>query len=167
MAMASRVLVAFDADETGDEKASWWTEHLPHAVRLRPTRHDVNEMLTAGDDLTAWIHGEQNDGPTEPEETNEAAKGSLLSSAPEELFNMFDTVDGDEKKAAILEGAMLGTNTEQLGRMIGALYGRTEMTRIFRAALSHLDHWDSQDIASVAGGARDRMAFPDDGQPFE
>ena len=55
MAMASRVLVAFDADETGDDKASWWTEHLPHAVRLRPTRHDVNEMLAAGDDVAAWV----------------------------------------------------------------------------------------------------------------
>jgi hypothetical protein len=65
IALASRVLVAFDADDAGDEKASWWLEHIPHAVRLRPTRHDVNEMLTRGDDLAAWIDGVQD--ATRPE----------------------------------------------------------------------------------------------------
>jgi len=57
LATASVVLVAFDADKAGDKKAEVWMGKLPNAVRLRPTRHDVNEMLTAGDDLKAWIEG--------------------------------------------------------------------------------------------------------------
>jgi hypothetical protein len=81
-----------------------------------------------------------------------------------DLYRMADALTV-EQRAALLEGAMLGTNTEQLGKMIGALYGRTEMAEIFRAALSSLDEWDRGDIAAVAEGARDTLCWPDDGQP--
>ena len=52
---ADKVLVAFDADEPGDQAAGWWLRTLPNAERLRPTRHDVNQMLQDGDDLRAWV----------------------------------------------------------------------------------------------------------------
>lgn len=54
LAMASHVLVAFDADDAGEEQSEYWLT-LPNARRLRPTRHDVNEMLVAGDDVGGWI----------------------------------------------------------------------------------------------------------------
>jgi 5S rRNA maturation endonuclease (ribonuclease M5) len=53
---ARRVLLAFDADEAGDNAAAWWAARLPgKSARLRPTRHDVNAMLVAGDDIAAWL----------------------------------------------------------------------------------------------------------------
>ena len=55
IASAPHVLVAFDADEAGDKAAEEWLKLIPHARRLRPTRHDVNEMLTSGDDVRGWI----------------------------------------------------------------------------------------------------------------
>jgi hypothetical protein len=34
----------------------WWQEIFPRtAIRLRPSRHDVNEMLTAGDPIADWL----------------------------------------------------------------------------------------------------------------
>ena len=51
-----RVLLAFDDDEAGDNAAAWWQARLQRkGIRLRPTRHDVNAMLVAGDDLAAWV----------------------------------------------------------------------------------------------------------------
>ena len=55
IASAPHVLVAFDADEAGDRAAEEWTNRIPHARRLRPTRHDVNDMLRAGDNIRGWI----------------------------------------------------------------------------------------------------------------
>ena len=55
IAMASVVLMAFDADEAGDEKARWWIDSLPNAKRLRPSRHDVNVMLEKGDNVLDWL----------------------------------------------------------------------------------------------------------------
>lgn len=54
---ARKVLVAFDRDDNGagDKAAAYWIERLPNAVRLVPTRHDVNDMVMAGDDLAAWM----------------------------------------------------------------------------------------------------------------
>ena len=49
------VLVAFDADASGDKEADWWLERLPNARRLRPRFHDVNNMLLAGVDLRGWV----------------------------------------------------------------------------------------------------------------
>lgn len=45
LAMARRVLVAFDSDKPGEDAAQWWLQALPNARRHLPTRHDVNEML--------------------------------------------------------------------------------------------------------------------------
>lgn len=60
LATAERVLLAFDDDENqaGEKAADWWGFVLGRkAQRLKPTRHDVNDMLRAGDDLAAWIGG--------------------------------------------------------------------------------------------------------------
>ena len=58
IAMASIVLVAFDADEAGDEKARWWMDRLSHAKRARPLQQDVNEMLVKRDNVLEWIEEE-------------------------------------------------------------------------------------------------------------
>lgn len=57
VALARVVFLAFDDDPAGEAAANWWANLLgPKALRLKPTRHDVNEMLTAGDDLEEWIY---------------------------------------------------------------------------------------------------------------
>jgi hypothetical protein len=56
LSIAKQVLVAFDADEAGDEASEWWMEQLGGiARRLRPTQHDVTDMAKAGEDVAAWI----------------------------------------------------------------------------------------------------------------
>ncbi len=57
LALASRVLVAFDVDENGhgDEAARWWLRTLPQATRLQPWMHDVNEMLQQHQDIRQWV----------------------------------------------------------------------------------------------------------------
>ena len=52
----SQVLVAHDRDEAGEKAAAWWCDILgSKASRLVPTRKDCGEMLTAGEDILAWI----------------------------------------------------------------------------------------------------------------
>jgi DNA primase len=55
LALANEVILAFDADDDGEKASAWWNQILTNAVRLRPTRHDVNDMLMAGDDIAAWL----------------------------------------------------------------------------------------------------------------
>jgi hypothetical protein len=56
LALASRVLLAFDADAAGDEAARYWLDLLPKAVRWRPYwGKDVNEMAMQGGDLRSWV----------------------------------------------------------------------------------------------------------------
>lgn len=57
LALASRVFIAFDVDENGhgDEAARWWLRTLPHATRLQPWLHDVNEMLQHHQDIRQWV----------------------------------------------------------------------------------------------------------------
>ncbi len=55
LALMPDVLVAFDADQDGDEAAVWWIDHLPTARRLRPFLHDINDMLIDGWDIKAWV----------------------------------------------------------------------------------------------------------------
>ncbi len=56
LALASEVILAFDADEAGEKAAAWWAGLLDRNTRrLVPTRHDVNDMLAAGDDLRGWL----------------------------------------------------------------------------------------------------------------
>lgn len=50
------VLVAFDADEAGEQASGWWLDRLPNAFRWRPYyAKDINGMLTAGGDVRAWL----------------------------------------------------------------------------------------------------------------
>ncbi len=54
--LARRVLLAFDADHAGDEAADWWHDSLGEmADRLKPTQHDVTDMVKAGDDVRGWL----------------------------------------------------------------------------------------------------------------
>lgn len=55
LALQPLVLVAFDADKDGDEKAIWWLKRLPGSQRLRPFLKDVNDMLADGWDIRAWV----------------------------------------------------------------------------------------------------------------
>ncbi|MBI5668027.1 MAG: toprim domain-containing protein [Chloroflexi bacterium] len=56
LAKSDRMLVAFDADDAGDNASRWWQDVFDDkAARLRPTRHDVTDMFKAGDDIVAWI----------------------------------------------------------------------------------------------------------------
>jgi len=55
LAQQAHVLIAFDAENTGDRAARWWMERLEHATRLRPWWKDVNQMLQDGADLREWL----------------------------------------------------------------------------------------------------------------
>ena len=52
---ASVVLVAFDAEDSGEKAVRYWTGSLPNAVRWRPYWGDVSEMLQDGADVRAWM----------------------------------------------------------------------------------------------------------------
>lgn len=57
LATCGRVLVAFDSDNAGEEKADYWLKILSNARRWRPFYgKDANELATAGGDLRAWVH---------------------------------------------------------------------------------------------------------------
>lgn len=57
LALASTVLVAYDADRngSGDKAAVYWLEVLPNAKRWRPLWQDANAMSQDGADLRAWV----------------------------------------------------------------------------------------------------------------
>jgi DNA primase len=56
LALASRVLVAFDADDAGEQAAVWWLNVLgTRAKRWRPYWDDPNAMLQDGVDLRTWV----------------------------------------------------------------------------------------------------------------
>lgn len=55
LASASRVLVAYDADDAGETAASYWLDALPNARRWRPFWGDANAMVQAGADIAAWV----------------------------------------------------------------------------------------------------------------
>jgi DNA primase len=56
LAVKDMVLVAFDAEESGDKAADWWLKRLENARRLRPFWKDANQMLQDGVDLlNEWI----------------------------------------------------------------------------------------------------------------
>jgi len=55
-ALCSSVLVAFDADASGDEASAWRLKALgPRAKRWRPYWDDPNAMLQGGVDLRTTI----------------------------------------------------------------------------------------------------------------
>ena len=55
LARPKQLILAFDTDKAGEAASEWWLRVFPEATRLKPTRHDVNDMLTAGDDIAAWL----------------------------------------------------------------------------------------------------------------
>lgn len=55
LALAKRVIVAFDSDESGNKAAKYWLDALPNAVRHVPPQHDINDSVLAGFDLYQWI----------------------------------------------------------------------------------------------------------------
>lgn len=56
LALAKHIFLAFDNDDEGEKAAQWWQKTFPTAIRLKPTRHDINDMLTAGDDIKMWVN---------------------------------------------------------------------------------------------------------------
>jgi DNA primase len=64
LALASTVLVAFDADGAGEEAAAWWLQALgSQAKRWRPYWDDPSAMLQDGADLRTWVREGLNQGP--------------------------------------------------------------------------------------------------------
>ncbi len=58
LALARHVFLAFDNDANGagDRAAAYWQSVLrDKATRLKPTRHDVNDMALAGESIADWI----------------------------------------------------------------------------------------------------------------
>jgi hypothetical protein len=56
LALASVVLLSFDADGGGDVAAAWWRRALaPRAKRWRPYWDDPNAMLQGDVDLRTWV----------------------------------------------------------------------------------------------------------------
>lgn len=55
LARQERVLIAFDAEESGEKAVQWWQERLKNARRLRPWWKDANQMLQDGADLRSWL----------------------------------------------------------------------------------------------------------------
>lgn len=55
LAVAPETLVAYDADERGEEAAPWWIAHLPHARMVPPLAKDPTEMYLLGQDVRAWV----------------------------------------------------------------------------------------------------------------
>lgn len=51
------VMLAFDTDDAGDVAAAYWHDRLGAELseRLRPTAHDVTDMVSTGDDVRHWI----------------------------------------------------------------------------------------------------------------
>ena len=56
LAAAPLVLVAFDADQAGEEASAYWLSALSNARRLRPVLgKDANALAQAGGDVRAWV----------------------------------------------------------------------------------------------------------------
>ena len=55
LALCPRVLVAFDADQAGEDARQYWLSVLPNGVYWRPFWGDANGMQTGGGDLRQWI----------------------------------------------------------------------------------------------------------------
>lgn len=55
IACGRAVVLAFDADQAGEQAASRWKRAFPSAVRLLPTAHDVNAMHVAGQNIPIWL----------------------------------------------------------------------------------------------------------------
>lgn len=80
LALASSVLVCYDADEPGQAAADYWLDALTNARRWRPYWQDANAMAQDGADLRHWL-----------------AVGLGLASAPE--------LAGSAQQTSLFDGA--------------------------------------------------------------
>lgn len=55
LALARKVIVAFDNDDAGNKASEYWLDALPNAVRHAPTAHDINDMVLHSQDLNEWL----------------------------------------------------------------------------------------------------------------
>lgn len=55
LALADTVLVAYDADEAGQDATEYWLKTLPNAKRWRPWWDDPNRLAMDGVDLKDWL----------------------------------------------------------------------------------------------------------------
>lgn len=55
LARCKRVLVCYNADESGDRASDYWTGRLRNARRWRPLWSDVNDMKLGDIDIARWI----------------------------------------------------------------------------------------------------------------
>lgn len=56
LSLASKVILAFDADVAGDDVSKYWMDALNNAVRKRPVGgKDINDMYLAGVNLNLWL----------------------------------------------------------------------------------------------------------------
>ncbi len=68
LALATGVLISFDADEAGDKASQWWLQRLENAQRWRPCWEDGNTLLQDDFALDTWAalgikHLQQTSGP--------------------------------------------------------------------------------------------------------
>ena len=89
LAVASSVLVCYDADSAGDGAAAYWLEVLTGALRWRPYWQDANAMAQDGADLRHWLAvglGLERDavsaGQSEGQARRQNGLGSNTSSGP-------------------------------------------------------------------------------------
>lgn len=52
---ATKIIVALDADESGDKGSEWWQKKYKHSVRLRPTEKDPGDMAALGASINRWL----------------------------------------------------------------------------------------------------------------
>ena len=90
LAQQARVLVAFDAQDTGDTAARWWLARVEHAERLRPLWKDANQMLQDGADLREWIAAALANTPLPmvpmPDEPRNETSQAQPSYPPQQVF---------------------------------------------------------------------------------
>jgi hypothetical protein len=55
LSLSPIVLIAYDADEAGEEASSYWTGALSNARRWRPYWADANDLAQAGVNLRSWV----------------------------------------------------------------------------------------------------------------
>lgn len=55
LALAQKVIVAFDSDESGNQAAKYWLDALPNAARLCPIGKDINDMVIKDINLYQWL----------------------------------------------------------------------------------------------------------------
>jgi hypothetical protein len=97
LAIRDLVLVAFDAEESGDKASQWWLGRLENAHRLRPFWKDANQMLQDGVDLlNEWIVPRIESIVYGPSSIVEATDDSLRCHSCQKPFPTFEGWDPDQ-----------------------------------------------------------------------